>query len=406
MLKKTIKSDGGEIVYYTRERSRKIQLRIKLPDSKEWIRISSNTDSLEMAEVIAEEKYQELKYRVKFDIPVESKRFKDVASLAIRQLETEISHGNKVSSYKHYLSAIRLYHIPFFGNTHIDNITNDKMREFDEWRKDKLGRIPSKSVLNNHNAALRRIFRIAFERGWIRENQIPKIDNTGVKANRRPAFTRDEYNKLVRAAYGKWMTNPKRKTSKTLMLRELLRDYILIIANSGIRPGTEADNLKWNNIEERKDIDGETYLVFHVNGKTGRREPLAEHYTIEILRRIQSRFSELSNLDNKELFKVDEYVFRLRDGSRPKDLTRVFKNLLIYTGLLKDVNGDERKLYSLRHSYITWKLQEGEMTIYDIASQCGNSVNVIERHYSHVIPSDLAKRIVGKKPDWLKKRQS
>lgn len=33
------------------------------------------------------------------------------------------------------------------------------------------------------------------------------------------------------------------------MMRELLRDYVLILANTGIRHGTEAINLNWRHIE-------------------------------------------------------------------------------------------------------------------------------------------------------------
>ena len=40
-------------------------------------------------------------------------------------------------------------------------------------------------------------------------------------------------------------------------MRHLLRDYVLILANTGIRHGTEADNLRWKHItlfEEKGDV--------------------------------------------------------------------------------------------------------------------------------------------------------
>ena len=41
--------------------------------------------------------------------------------------------------------------------------------------------------------------------------------------------------------------------------------------------------------------------------------------------------------------------------------------------------------YSLRHMYITNRLYAG-VTVYDVAKECGTSVNEIEKHYEHMDP--------------------
>ena len=51
----------------------------------------------------------------------------------------------------------------------------------------------------------------------------------------------------------------------------LLRDYILILANTGMRHGTEAENLCWKHISLFED-KGLKYLEMSVTGKTGRRD--------------------------------------------------------------------------------------------------------------------------------------
>jgi integrase len=43
-------------------------------------------------------------------------------------------------------------------------------------------------------------------------------------------------------------------------MRELLRDYILILANTGMRHGTEAQNLRWKNISTFE-MDGRSYAI-------------------------------------------------------------------------------------------------------------------------------------------------
>lgn len=50
-------------------------------------------------------------------------------------------------------------------------------------------------------------------------------------------------------------------------------------------------------------------------------------------------------------------------------------------GLMKSADGQNRTLYSLRHTYATLALLEG-MDIHTRAKQMGNSAAMIERHYS------------------------
>lgn len=86
----------------------------------------------------------------------------------------------------------------------------------------------------------------------------------------------------------KWYKTGRKQ--RTRNIRELLRDYVLILANTGMRHGTETANLKWNNIEEFKAKDNKKYLRIWVNGKTGKRELIARHSVSNYLKRIQNRF--------------------------------------------------------------------------------------------------------------------
>jgi hypothetical protein len=48
----------------------------------------------------------------------------------------------------------------------------------------------------------------------------------------------------------------------------VLRNYVLVLANTGMRHGTEALNLKWKNLLWIKEED-QAYLGLFVAGKTG-----------------------------------------------------------------------------------------------------------------------------------------
>ncbi len=68
-------------------------------------------------------------------------------------------------------------------------------------------------------------------------------------------------------------------------MRELLRDYVLILANTGIRHGTSRRDLKWRNITTFEHSDGISYLEFHIQiGKTGQRDLVARRSLQAILK--------------------------------------------------------------------------------------------------------------------------
>lgn len=121
-----------------------------------------------------------------------TKRFEDVAKLAIadmqRQLDAEA--GRKV--YKDYVKALKLYFIPFFGKTFITNIDHDKIQDFNRWRSKMIGRDPKASTLNTHNAAMNRVNAEAVARGFITKAKVPILTNKGEGAKRRSDFTRED----------------------------------------------------------------------------------------------------------------------------------------------------------------------------------------------------------------------
>ena len=64
--------------------------------------------------------------------------------------------------------------------------------------------------------------------------------------------------------------------------RILLTNYVLILANTGIRVG-EARVLRWRDIHYDKDRNGSPIVVLLVKGKTGEREVIARDFTKESL---------------------------------------------------------------------------------------------------------------------------
>jgi integrase len=260
-----------------------------------------------------------------------------------------------------------------------------------------MGKEPKASSITNHNSALNKIFDYAEQHGWITPAVRPTLKNKGDKGQARPAFTLAEYRTLVRKLPA-W--TKRASTDKSRMMRELLREYVLILANTGIRHGTEALSLKWKNVERWNDGKGEIYLRLSVNGKTGERSLIARDGTDAYFQRIQAKFPELKELTFDALLKkkLDVQVFRLADGSSTANLNQTFEQFLDDSGL-KVGGGSEtpRTLYSLRHTYATLQLMDGR-GIHELAKQMGTSVAMLEQHYSKITPELMAHKFAGRVP--------
>ena len=65
----------------------------------------------------------------------------------------------------------------------------------------------------------------------------------------------------------------------------------------------------------------------------------------------------------------------------PSDFKKMLNGILTEQKLKFDRNGKARTAYSLRHSYICFRLLEGA-DIYQVAKNCRTSVEMIEKHYA------------------------
>jgi integrase len=92
--------------------------------------------------------------------------------------------------------------------------------------------------------------------------------------------------------------------------------------------------------------------------------------------------------------RVQKKLFRRSSsGTVPKDFAGTFERLMLDTGLWKDMNGQRRTLYSLRHTYATLELLNGGTDIHTLSKQMGNSAAMIERHYSKLTATMAAERL-------------
>ena len=87
-----------------------------------------------------------------------TKKFSDVANLAIADMRKQLDAGLGRKVFADYIVCIERYLIPFFGAHFVTSIDYDKIQAFYEWCREKIGREPKVSTLNTHNSAMNRVF--------------------------------------------------------------------------------------------------------------------------------------------------------------------------------------------------------------------------------------------------------
>ena len=394
LAKESIVLKPAELRLVRRDDSSNWQAHFKVKGVRTWVRKTTNTNNVSEAASLAERFYMKATFDFEDGRPVITRRFRSVAAVVILGLEEQIRDSTALVSYKEYITALKLYHIPFFGAHYIDNITPALISEFHAWRRDQLGRELSASAQNTHNVAMNRVFDLATEKGYMNIYQRPPLKNTGHVGDRRAEFSHDEIIKLMQCG-DSFIANAR--MAKTKLIRELLTIYVPFMAATGIRPGTEAEFLEWRHIDVEI-RDGQPILHFRLQrGKRGARNLIAHHSCWLLLEKLKAQSPDLAHLSLNEVLKkrFAKRLFRLSDGTAPHELNKSFRQWLLESGLLQcPVTSKERTLYSLRHYYATQRLLEG-IPIHDLAQQMGTSVQMITKHYSHLTPLMKAKQFAG-----------
>jgi len=395
MAKYTDRHDIADSIYvYKQNNSQRWYARFKLDNT--WFSKATKKKDLQEAIVEAVKLQTEFKIMLDNNLPVHTSRklkkhtFNAVADLAIRRMEDTKTDANKANYQKH-IDTLKKYHIPFFAKFTIREINEKLLNDFDLWREKEMKRIPAKDTVKKHNAAMQRVLDEAVIQKYITQTELPELTNTGRNSERRAAFTKSEYNQIINESE-KWIKECPRKKSKAI--RRMLHYYMQIAALTGMRPGTEIDSLTWGDILQL-DKDGELYTTITVRkGKTtkytGTREVICKDEASKPILDLTAMY-----MANTEKFNESDKIFDLDVAGISNVYGKNFIRLLNKLNLRKSAHGN-RTLYSLRHSYITWELEAGtDLTA--IATQCGTSMEMIERHYSHVVPAMFAKQLSGRK---------
>jgi integrase len=353
---------GGKLHIYRRPGSSNWQCSTYLNGKNR--RMSTKEDSLSRAKEIAEDWYLELRGKQRAGEIKDGRPF----SLAAEKFLTEfpvITQGQRNTHYvKRHGDRLRMYLLPFFGNMPLPSITSGIVQEYriHRMQNTRTGKPPARSTLHQEIVVLRQVLKTAHRYGWI--PGVPDLSppyKTVGKVMHRAWFSPEEYKQLYEATRQR-AKNPKRKRWRREC--EELHDYVLFMANTGLRPD-EAKSLQERDARIVHDEDSDQTLVeIEVRGKRGVGYCKSMPGAVRPLERIRSR----------NHLKPSDLLF-------PRDQRQLFNTILDELELKFDRDGNRRTAYSLRHSYICFRLMENA-DIYQLAKNCRTSVEMIEKHYA------------------------
>lgn len=362
----------GKVHLYRRNGSPTWQCSTYL-SSRNW-RVSTKETSLSKAKEWAEDWYFNLKDKGRKGELAAEKTFRDAAEQFMAEYEVLTSGERNARWVQDHYRRIRMYLMPYFGKMALSQINPGTVQDYRISRlKPAEGKKPpSRSTLHHETVTLRLVLKAAVRHRWI--SHVPDVSQpyrAASKVVHRAWFSQEEYKKLYEATRAniKKVRDASRKAkeggeARQIWLAEQLHDKILFLANTGIRPD-EANTLQYRDVQIVTDeATGHTILEIEVRGKRGVGFCKSMPGAVHPFRRMVAR--------NKP--KPTDRMF-------PVDHKKQFNGILEKLELKFDREGHRRTLYSLRHSYISFRLLEGA-DIYQIAKNCRTSVEMIEKHYA------------------------
>jgi integrase len=356
--------------------------RVKVPRRTGYISCSTKTTDEHKAYAFAEDLYNKTLAQVLSGRDFSSKKIAQTITDYVKALEERTNQKYSIKLKIMFLKRS----LPFFGNLRIKEVTTAKLSEFLDWtRKNSRDGQLSENTVKRYVTDLKQFFSWCLDRGYI--EAMPRFPSVKADHARRPHFNNADWTKLTR--HMREFLKVKDGNRKTTRDRTMLVNYVLILANTGIRVG-EARNLKWRDLREIPQPKGTNQppdIALYVTGKTGPREVVARTSDVkEYFKRIlEMRKAELENMaEGKKPKKLgpDDYIFCNRDGTPITSFKKSFTALLKSAKVETDSHGHKRTIYSLRHTYATFRLQEG-VHQFILARNMGTSTAMLEKHYGH-----------------------
>ena len=342
--------DGRILLYLNPKLKKPIwQARLRVDGIKGYIVKSTRHRNLAEATKVAENLYDDLRYKARNKLPIKELTFKEFfqkewlpyaeAVLSIHRVKVHKSIGNR------YLCG-------YFGEMKLSDIKEAETDAYFTWRmvywtsgvgdrSEVFYQVdtPSGATLKQEKGVLNQILKHAKRKGYliaIPDIKVPREVKGQASVGRQTTYFDDaDLEKLYHFMIS-WQRGGRHNLHR--FQRQMIRNLIMFLLNSGLRPG-EAWQMRWRDVQPYVDQEGilQPKIYVRPTTKTGERFVIpsvpAKRYLIQA-RHLQGER------------KPDDLVWAKRDGKSMKQCHRTVEKMLAEAGVLRDSENRKRTMYS------------------------------------------------------------
>ncbi len=368
-------------------------------------RRSTQTQSLRMAQSFARDFYEQLlaqsaSLRIE-PTPTSSVVLNDTitvkpqhtfAAMAAQMMANEqarVERGEfSAGSLKVLRNRLDAHILPRWGKQPPSAVDHAQLLAFTQY----LSKSFSTITVSQYLVAVRKILTLAVAVNAL--DKLPEFPKVRVQTNSRGAFTPTEYWQIMRTARKlQYTRHPDSDSTLRKSYRLRSAEYTMppdvawcigFMVNSFIRP-SDLKTLKHRHVEVVRNDN--TYLRLNLPKTKSHTRPIV---TLQPAVRIYQQLTQ--HYSSRNLAAPDDYLFlpHLRDRAYAHWVLSFYFNwVLARTGLKLGAHGQERSLYSLRHSSITFRLLYGQgIDLLTLARNARTSVDMINQHYASTVTGE------------------
>jgi hypothetical protein len=315
--------------------------------------------------------------------------FAAVAAQMVANEQARVDRGEfALSSLKVLRNRLDAHILPRWGKQSPDSIDHTALLAFTQY----LSKCFSSTTVSQYLIIVRKVLTLAVAVGTL--DKLPEFPKIRVQTTPRGAFTPTEYWRIIRTARKlQGSRHPDSDSSLRKNYRLRSAEYTMppdvawvigFMVNSFIRP-SDLKTLKHRHIEVVRNDN--TYLRLTLPETKSHGRPIV---TLQPAVRIYQQLTR--HYAAKNLAAPDDYLFlpHLRDRNYAHWVLAFYFNwVLAKLNLKLGPHGQERSLYSLRHSSITFRLLYGQgIDLLTLARNARTSVEVINNHYASTVTGE------------------
>jgi len=381
--------------------------RMWVAEERKYVRKSLRTKHLDTAILRAEDEYHNVRSQLKNSKAIFSPTLTKAVEQYLEFRQKDVERGaivpNRLSTIKTMLNNF----VRYVGSNPSSKSRVIRLSDLDKkclygYQKFRQNENIKNVTIRNELAMFNALCKFCFEEGlhdtayW----NYPKITTRGVEIDelRRATYTDAEYKRITKALRlytSKKLATAQRLDATDVFIRQVIRHYFLIGANTMMRVG-ELKQLTWNNVETFNS-EGQRLARITVRAETSKVRKSrvivvrgGEHF--DRLKRLTEEFlTEQSSLTQFfKFFEITNLNVFCNEKAEPITADTMYWH---YPQVMKLANIDdwkERNLtyYSLRHFGITKRLQANVNPL-TLSKVCGTSLKHLTETYYHADETEM-----------------